>query len=178
MITVKDSYFSKEFFDLVEEESKDSEEHEGRVNIADPRPDEDMRRSTVKFFESPKVRNELFELINIINAEDYRFDIYNHAHMQYTIYDESNKGHYNWHRDDGFLGGGYLRRKISVSIQLSSSWDYEGGDFEIEDYELPDWTRRKGTALVFPSFMNHRVTPVTKGTRKSLVAWFYGPNWR
>jgi PKHD-type hydroxylase len=70
-------------------------------------------------------------------------------------------------------------RKLSITIQLSNSDDYEGGDLELlydkEPYKLD---RSRGTFLVFPSFMLHRVTPVTRGTRWSLVAWIGGKRWQ
>lgn len=77
---------------------------------------------------------------------------------------------------------GYTR-KLSMSIQLSDSEDYEGGDFEFDSSFVPqapdpEALRKKGTVLVFPSFFLHRVTPVTKGARKSLVAWADGPLWK
>ena len=69
-----------------------------------------------------------------------------------------------------------------MSIQLSDSDEYEGGDFEIEskiwsDYEK-ELFRQKGTIITFPSFMKHRVTPITAGTRKSLVVCVDGPKFR
>jgi PKHD-type hydroxylase len=80
-------------------------------------------------------------------------------------------------------------RKLSVSVQLSHGTDYEGGDMEFTDLpldqshkELNIWTnkefRKKGTVIVFPSFIRHRVTPVTEGTRYSAVAWINGPPLR
>ena len=66
-----------------------------------------------------------------------------------------------------------------MSIQLSDSDDYEGGDLELMFREEPvKLDRTRGTLVAFPSFMLHRVTPVTRGTRWSLVAWITGPRWR
>ena len=61
-----------------------------------------------------------------------------------------------------------------------TTYDYEGGNFEFDGDidQLPPEHKEKGTVIVFPSFYRHRVTPVTKGTRKVLVAWFEGPHWR
>jgi PKHD-type hydroxylase len=75
-----------------------------------------------------------------------------------------------------------------VTVQLSQEGDYEGGDFELEEVQkAPDRAgqrikalteaRQRGTVLVFPSFLYHRVTPVTSGMRRSLVAWYLGPPW-
>ena len=74
-------------------------------------------------------------------------------------------------------------RKLSMTIQLSDPDDYEGGDFVFNVNQIgqsPDreQLRKKGTVLVFPSFIMHGVKPVTKGTRKSLVSWIEGPTWR
>jgi len=75
--------------------------------------------------------------------------------------------------------GKYSKRKISITVQLSDPDEYEGGDFEFligkEIIKLP---RKKGCAIVFPSYFLHRVTPVTKGTRKSLVLWGSGQPFR
>ena len=64
-------------------------------------------------------------------------------------------------------------RKLSMSVILNS--DYEGGDFEIFGLENKIPRLEEGSIIVFPSFKEHRVTPVTRGIRYSLVAWFVGP---
>jgi len=99
--------------------------------------------------------------------------------IQYTEYYGTNKGHYDWHMDLGSQG--FMKfRKISVTVQLSDSNEYEGGDLQI-------WTggqypmtapRGKGNVVIFPSFMMHRVTPVTSGTRKSFVLWLGGEHYK
>ena len=70
-------------------------------------------------------------------------------------------------------------RKISISIQLSRPEDYDGGDLELMYGTEPQkLDRTRGAFIAFPSFMLHRVTPVTRGTRWSLVAWILGTRWR
>jgi PKHD-type hydroxylase len=59
---------------------------------------------------------------------------------------------------------------------LSDAQEYEGGDFE--SFDNPVGVRTKGTLIVFPSFVHHRVTPVTKGYRQSLAAMLVGPKFR
>ena len=76
-----------------------------------------------------------------------------------------------------------VHRKLSMTIQLSDDNDYEGGDFIFQKnlIDIPPDSKKlraKGTILVFPSFLPHAVTPVTKGERKSLVVWADGPEWR
>ena len=70
-------------------------------------------------------------------------------------------------------------RKLTAIIQLSDDKDYEGGDFEFgitdaKGDDLVKGNRGKGCLLVFPSFLSHRVTPITKGTRYSIITWMEG----
>ena len=71
-------------------------------------------------------------------------------------------------------------RKLSMTVQLTDPTEYEGGDFHLDDSvePLPSFSKDKGSVLIFPSYINHKVSPVTKGIRRSLVAWFSGPRWR
>jgi len=120
------------------------------------------------------------------NTELWDFDLYSALEsIQYTEYYASENGHYDWHQD---IGPGELpsRRKISITIQLSASEEYEGGELLIcrgsngqgqldANIKCP---RGKGVSVLFPSYMMHRVTPVTKGTRRSLVLWVGGAHYR
>ena len=144
----------------------------------------------------------LSELIQTANNEMWNFDIsYIDDSIQYTEYHDnggppasrSKSGSTNvcrgrgpqrkpkkirWHKHDWHLDVGMYpvnHRKISVTIQLSDPDDYEGGDFEVMTSSIPDIApRKKGCAILFPSYLLHRVTPVTKGIRKSLVVWVNG----
>ena len=60
---------------------------------------------------------------------------------------------------------------------LSAEPEYEGGEFQALDH-APVGRRQKGALLVFPSFLQYRVTPVTTGYRQCLVAWLVGPKFR
>jgi PKHD-type hydroxylase len=98
--------------------------------------------------------------------------------IQYTEYHATDEGRYDWHMDMGH--GETSCRKLSTSILLSNSSDFEGGEFqffkggkageEIMKYPLDN----PGDMVIFPSYMIHRVTPVTKGIRRSLVLWIGG----
>jgi PKHD-type hydroxylase len=68
------------------------------------------------------------------------------------------------------------QRKISASLLLNDESEYEGGDLIILDETVK--TKKQGTIIVFPSFMAHQVTPVTKGVRYSAVCWMTGPKWK
>jgi PKHD-type hydroxylase len=98
------------------------------------------------------------------------------ANVQLARYDSSDQGFYDWHTD--FAEYRPLR-KLSFSVQLSQSEDYDGGDLELFVRNRPQVAvRERGALIAFPSFTLHRVTPVTRGTRWSLVAWILGHRWR
>ena len=93
--------------------------------------------------------------------------------IQYTKYDGSEDGFYCKHVDHG---KNFYKRKISVVIQLSDPDSYEGGDLLTHTANSPNvMPRGLGTTILFPSWMLHEVTPVTKGIRRSLVCWVSGP---
>jgi PKHD-type hydroxylase len=99
--------------------------------------------------------------------------------IQFTEYRATNQGHYDWHQDVWLESPRPYARKLSVVVQLSSPDDYKGGEFEFFGIQSPTATfASRGSLLVFPSFLQHRVLPVTKGLRRSLVTWIEGPNWR
>jgi PKHD-type hydroxylase len=68
------------------------------------------------------------------------------------------------------------QRKISASLLLNDGSEYEGGDLIILDEVVK--VKKQGTIIVFPSFMAHSVTPVTKGIRYTAVCWMNGPKWK
>ena len=96
--------------------------------------------------------------------------------IQHTIYKEGG-GHYDWHMDAGH--GMQRHRKGSLTVQLTDPDDYEGGKLQLWRGQNPlDAPRGKGTVVIFPSYMMHRVSEVTKGTRESLVLWVGGDHYR
>jgi PKHD-type hydroxylase len=68
------------------------------------------------------------------------------------------------------------QRKISASLLLNDESEYEGGDLVVLDEIIK--TKKQGTIIVFPSFMAHQVTPITRGVRYSAVCWMGGPKWK
>jgi PKHD-type hydroxylase len=105
--------------------------------------------------------------------------------LQYTKYDTVGS-HYTWHHDG--LERGVDDRKLSLVLQLSEAEEYRGADLEFlevavdyDDAELAGFRsrcRRRGTVVAFCSFEYHRVTPLERGLRRSLVAWVSGPRLR
>lgn len=112
-------------------------------------------------------------------ADQMHVDVENISDFQYTEYHGSEGGKYDWHIDTNWGDTDGRDRKLSVTVQLSDGSDYLGGDFQFFEVDGPkEHIRDKGTVLIFPSYLKHRVTPVTEGVRKTLVAWFEGPSWR
>ncbi|OED37154.1 hypothetical protein AB833_24730 [Chromatiales bacterium (ex Bugula neritina AB1)] len=96
--------------------------------------------------------------------------------IQFGEYHATENGHYDWHLD---IGAGSFKRKISIVVQLTDPAEYEGGDLELLFGRSPQRVERgKGNVTVFPSYVLHRVTPVTKGIRRSLVIWVSGEPFR
>jgi PKHD-type hydroxylase len=119
-------------------------------------------------------------ILRSLNGQFYNFDMYGFSEdMQYTVYDGNSNGHYVWHLDNGVSDKGNVPRKLSLVLQLSDPADYEGGDLEIMTSATPVQVKKeRGMVAVFPSYTLHRVTPVTKGVRKTLVVWATGPSFR
>jgi PKHD-type hydroxylase len=148
----------------------------------------DVRDSKLAFFQLQKEHQWLFdavlEPVFAANKQHWRFHISACEPTQYTTYEPGQ--FYSWHVDqhsepypDGTFAG--MTRKLSITIQLTDPDDYDDGDFEIRDYcdydsvQTIKGLRPRGSLLVFPSFLMHRVTPVTRGVRRSLVCWIVGP---
>ncbi len=103
-----------------------------------------------------------FELIGFVEA------------LQFTCYGPGQ--YFGWHVDIG--GDDTASRKLSLTIQLSNPADYDGGDLQFHGAADMPIARDQGCATFFPSYLAHQVTPVTRGLRRSLVAWAYGPAFR
>jgi PKHD-type hydroxylase len=122
------------------------------------------------------IYRKISDYAKIANDTMWNFDIWGyHDSLQYTKY-YGNGGHYDWHAD---LGPGISNRKLSCVLQLSTPEEYEGGDLQMNPGgSILSVPKGLGTICFFPSFLLHRVTPLTSGTRKSLVTWLCGANLR
>jgi PKHD-type hydroxylase len=83
---------------------------------------------------------------------------------------------FDWHLDAG--PELTANRKLSLSLLLTGANSYQGGNLEFLANDPQDLRLDAGTAIVFPSFLAHRVSPVTGGRRISLVAFAYGSTFR
>jgi len=130
--------------------------------------------SWIPFGKLEPMYRKLEEVVQKTNSNHFGFEGIQLTELaQYTEY--SDGGYYEWHMDSGvnFENGDSPVRKISMSLLLSHENEFEGGELELlEPGKVA--SLRQGHAIFFASFLNHRVKPVTKGVRKSLVVWFGG----
>ena len=182
------SYFSNDWCNQVIERAKELPPQVAGVMSKDKNEyDKNTRRTIVRWINrsTPKL-NELFSVLEDMfistNHSAFGVDIYSLREIQFTEYHDSIQAHYDWHNDVLWGDGKPVHRKLSMVIQLSDPAEYEGGQLELKPFYLEppsaEELKKQGSVIVFPSFTEHRVTPVTKGTRYSLVAWMEGPKWR
>jgi len=145
--------------------------------------DTSVRSSSVKWIPQNDEWSWLYEkLINfavIANEELWKFDLVSAPELiQYTEYYDVEGGHYDWHQDIGPNEGSL--RKVSITVQLSEPDEYQGGDLEVwtGGNSISSAERGAGVVVVFPSYLMHRVTKVTKGTRRSFVLWVGGDHYK
>lgn len=121
--------------------------------------------------------DSLAYIVRQLNGQFYDFDLDGFVEdFQYTVYDGSGD-HYSWHIDKGLMNGS--PRKLSLVLQLSDPSEYTGGDLEFFVAPGPTTAKKqKGIIYAFPSWVLHRVTPVTSGVRRSLVVWVSGPKFK
>jgi len=175
--------FSKEELEQIHKFGKASDIQPASI-LADTdasNPSTDFRKSKVGWIFGTSENNWLYDkisgLVKTANKNtNWNFDIWGYADaLQYTIY-HGDGGHYNWHVD---MGAGASNRKMSVVLQLSDPSEYEGGELQIDKGgNIVSIPRELGLICMFPSFLLHRVTPVTSGKRVSLVTWMSGANFR
>ena len=131
----------------IEEDNKKSEGRSTTVSI--------MNNPVITEFIRRYVKDASEGLVNITGAEDLQFATYKKDDF------------YGWHKDANIDNN----RMLSVSVQLSDPDTYEGGDLQIKDFKAE---KARGTIIIINSNLLHRVLPVTRGVRYSLVQWFSG----
>lgn len=143
-----------------------------------------MRSSTVRWLSYSDLdllwlRMRIEEKILVANRESFGFHLQpGFTEIQFTEYHAAAGGHYDWHEDNSASMKKPMDRKLSFVLQLTDPAEYDGGDFELHpsaDPLPPGSYTRQGDALIFRSGLRHRVAPVTRGTRYSLVTWVHGP---
>ena len=134
----------------------------GHVAWVDPAPD------TIWIYQ------RLATIVTWVN-QAFQFELLGFADaLQYTVYGIGHK--FDWHVDIG--AGQASNRKLSITVQLSDEAAYAGGALQFISAPDVDCPKSRGTAILFPSYLAHRVSDVTDGVRSSLVAWAAGVPFR
>lgn len=140
----------------------------------------DLRNSRVSWVRPDETNRWLFtklrDVCQQVNAQYYHLELLGFTEpLQIAEY--SPDQHFKWHLDMG--PERFSIRKLSLVVQLSDPDDYEGGELQVMSADEPTtFSKARGTVVVFPSYVLHRVTPVTRGTRFSLAGWVGGPHLR
>ena len=145
------------------------------VNAAAAINDKNRRHSTISWIPFNKMQpmyDDLIYLIQKINRNHFGFS--NIQITEKAQVSEYSKGQfYDWHTDSSLdMDTEPPVRKLSMTLLLNDPSEFEGGNLEIAGKKMSHM--KQGHAAIFASFLQHRVTPVTKGVRKSLVVWFNG----
>jgi PKHD-type hydroxylase len=156
----------------------------GQVDIA-------IRKSMNCFItpdeETTWIFEKLMSALNWCNEFYFQFDLYGFANIQYAEYGPDGD-YYDWHHDliadhNSITNNAIIpTRKLSASVILENREEYIGGEFYMErdheNYPVNTIAQTVGSMTVFPSWTEHKVAPVTSGTRKSLVVWAVGPKFK
>lgn len=144
------------------------------------------RHSNVSFIDGEWIFKWIRPYLKEANAiAEWNYDINRFEMMQFTVYNPGQ--HYDWHSDYHWKDDATKDvRKISMTLSLSDPMDYDGGELEFIKNDVPSESKTikcieikpQGSIVFFPSYVVHKVNPVTRGTRYSLVVWFRGPIWR
>ena len=145
--------------------------------------DHNLRRADLAWLDEREggewIMERIMQLVAEANRSHFDFALTEFGESpQIARYGAEREGHFTWHAD---IGEGALaaRRKLTMVVQLSDPDSYLGGVLELQpDANIRAADRRKGSAVLFPAFVLHRVTPVTSGERFSLSTWVHGPAFR
>lgn len=158
----------------------------GTLDDADARPEDkqftaegkNANTSVVDSRRIPEIVGEIFNMVYKVNEEVFGYDLFARWPETVNVNDYLTDQEYPWHRD-AVTNNAPHDIKLTMLLNLSEH-EFEGGEFELFTGK-PEHVKEldnPGTLCVFVSPTYHRVRPVTKGKRRSISAWFKGPNWR
>ena len=151
--------------------------------------DDKLRQSDIRMHDINRDNRWIFERVadafETANRDAYNFELDGFTRFQYSEYNDRG-AHYEYHMDLSFASiseRAVIGRKLSLSVMLNDHSEFSGGDFQmvIDSQTMASpitVPHKKGRFVFFPSFLIHRVAPVTKGSRRSLVFWALGPKFR
>ena len=132
--------------------------------------DRAFRKSKVRWLRDNEYWHDLTMFIQIagstIGLQYWNYEDLVLEPLQLATYEEGD--FYDWHLDSPPEGP----RRLSLTLQLSDKSEYEGGDLEFKEYTLNAEAYKKGSITMFDSSHKHRISPIVRGVRHSLVGWF------
>ena len=155
------------------------------------RDDPSIRKTSVHFIKDKdnKVNGLAWHFLREANKLQFHYDLTYFQAIQFAEYKDG--GFYGWHQDASGIEPNNETRKLSLSLILSDPNTFEGGELQfynggkhLEDMgdvtgeQIQNDIQAQGTVVVFDSRDWHRVQPVTKGVRYSIVCWTVGPNFK
>ena len=182
-------------------ESKESKDSELAGTYDKNLLNKEVRNTRELVLDDEKLTNKLKMVFELANVSTYNYDIKEMEEVKLLKYTQG--GRYKWHTDCGAKE--ISTRKLSAIIQLSDEKNYEGGDLEfgitneswegdtnftqkLKKFKMQDIikaktsnytaTRTRGSIVIFPAFLSHRITPITNGIRYSLITWMNGDTWK
>ncbi len=183
-----DDAYSQQELETIQLYCNSLSKKQGEIN-GDTEAYDSFRISDISFFDRNNETNWFFvktnSIITHLNNLYYGFNLNGYSSFQYTEYTDKDKGRYNYHMDMDFGFSpnpqriSYSTRKLSFILFMSNKDEYEGGELKLMMSESDERVieQKRGRIVVFPSFMLHKITPVTKGIRKSIVTWVEGPKF-
>ena len=146
----------------------------------------EARKTSVAFLDQVNhdfINKMIYSFIREANQRFFHYNITRSQEVQFAKYEIGD--YYNWHQDSSFNSKFDTMRKLSLTMSLTDNESYDGGHLQFFNNGVvnPDWPeidediKSVGSVVVFDSQDWHRVTPVTRGVRYSLVCWTVGPNF-
>ena len=123
------------------------------------------------------IYDRIRKLVIETNMNIWNYNLYDFGEpIKFLEYNEKYNSQLKVHNDIGTVRGWESFRKLTIIVQLTDENTYEDCNLMIQNCDkLVTTNKNQGSIIIFPSFMMHQVTPITKGIRNSLVLWAYGP---
>jgi len=175
----KNMFNERFLFDIDEYVSHQQLENGGTGTVENPNNSIQLRSTKIHWMTNEKYKSSLLSIyqeisskVRRINDSIWSYNYNGYQSFQYSEYDVGD--HFDWHIDTNQFTGTNIR-KVSFSLGLSNKNEYEGGDLILKtSVEENHYKLDRGDLIVFPSWVLHKVTPVTKGKRRVVVGWGEG----
>ena len=179
--TTTDPIFSPQQCQMIVDAGHQQKPEEAKVGGGEKGKHDTKKRVTtiswIPFPKMPEMYKQIENQLSIVNLNHFGFDgVTLTEPAQFTEYPKG--GFYDWHMDLNAFGqdGQNPIRKISMTLLLSDPKDFTGGDLMFSEMgDKKPVPLKQGQAIFFASFLRHKVAPVKKGIRRSMVMWFGGP---